>query len=288
MHDSGDALLVVRAPELLASEAADIVGIRIAKGVKSDPKGTAVLIAKVAESIPLGDIVAAQALLDAAIRHGSLTLNFIMELIRLMPERQVVAPGTRAAMYFPGIGVMDVTFERDGSIVVNIRGKRILIQEAGSGETPYTYSNIHSWLVLSHLAGNAFALEEEGEPGPRLDPMILLEVGTCPIVLRAVVPDPEMGAVLTHQTDEGEVVCENAGMVEPITLSIFRFLSSVGPQAEDWIDEAMERKSFPLLMRLHTALEQLVNSADKAKASFAQRMLHDLVLPALAKFPTFH
>ncbi len=287
MHDSGDALLVVRAPELLASEAADIVGIRIAKGVKSDPKATAVLIAKVAEGIPLGDIVAAQALLDAALLHGSLTLNFIMELIALKPERQAVKSGTRAAMYFPGIGTMDVTFERGGSISVNIRGKRIPLQEA-DGETPYTYSHIHSWLVLSHLAGHAFELEEGGEVGPRVDPMILLEVGTCPIVLRAVVPDPEMSAVLTHQTDEGEVVCEKAGMVEPITLSIFKFLSSVGPQAEDWIDEAVERKSFPLLMRLHTALEQLVNSADKAKAGFAQRMLNALVLPALSEFPKLH
>jgi hypothetical protein len=241
-----------------------------------------------ASNIPLGDIVAAQALLDAAYRHGSLPLNLIMELIKSKPESYIVPPGTRVAMYFPGVGTMDVRFERDGSIVVYTGGNSHKIQDATCKERPVTFSNIHSWLILSHLAAYPFAIEENGEPGARVDPMILLEVGTCPIVLRAITADPEMNAVTTHHTPEGEFVCEKAGMVEPITVSMFKFLAAAGPQAEGWIDEAIQRKNLPLLMRLHIALEQLVDSPDTEKAAFARRILNDSVMPPLANFPSFH
>lgn len=287
MHESGEATLVVRSPELLASEAADIVGVQLAKDIGSDPTAAAKSLADLAAAIPLGDIVAAQAVLDAAHRNGGLPLNLIMELIRLKPKRHVMAARTKAAMYFPGIGIMNVTFERDGSIVVETRGKRFTLEEAGN-DMPVTYSDVHSWLILSHLAGHAFALEGAGKPGPRVDPMILTEVGTCPFVLRAVSPDPEMIGITSHQTDEGEVVCEKAGMVEPITVSIFKFLSTLGEQAEDWLDDAIERNSFPLLMRIHTALDQMEDSANASNAAFARRMLDDSINPALSSFPSFH
>jgi hypothetical protein len=189
-------------------------------------------------------------------------------------------------MYFPGIGAMEVTFGHDGSIVVNAMGERIPIQEAGSDETPKIIGNIHSWLILSHLASRPFAMEENGGPGARVDPMILTEVGTCPIVLRAVASDPEMAAVLTHHTDQGEVVCEKAGMVEPITVAMFNFFAACGSQPEEWINWALERNSFPLLMRIHTALEQLKGSANVEAAGFARRMLKEQVLPPLSRFPS--
>lgn len=287
MDESGEATLVVRSPELLASEAAHIIGKQLAADVGSDPEAAAKKLAGLAESIPLGDIVAAQAVLDAAQHNGGLPLNLIMGLIKLKPQRRVIAVKTRAAMYFPGIGIMEVTFEQDGSIVVHTRGKRFVLEEA-SNDRPVTYSDMHSWLILSHLAGHAFAVEEDGKPGARVDPIILTEVGTCPIVLRAVSPDPEMIGITTHQTDEGEVVCEKAGMVEPITVSIFKFLSTFGAQMEDWLDDAVERNSFPLLMRIHTALDQMVDSANTSNVAFARRMLDDSINPALSNFPSFH
>src|ERR1039458_3756153 len=118
--------------------------------------------------------------------------------------------------------------------------------------------------------------------------MILLEVGTCPIVLRAVSEDLEMSAIMTHEIPGGEVVCERVGIVEPVTLSIWRFLGSTGPQAEDWLEEAVERNSWPLLMRLHIALDQLVNSANKDTATFARNALTRLIKPALSKTSLLH
>ncbi len=232
--------------------------------------------------------MAAQALLDAAFRHGSLPLDLITALIDSRPEQRILAPGTRAAMHFPGAGTMDMTFQGDGSIVLQARGRRQEIQGDPGDEQPVAYANVHSWLVLSHLAARPFAIEQDGELGARVDPMILLEVGTCPIVLRAVGPDPEMSAVVTHHTPDGEFVCEKAGIVEPITLSIFKFLGATGPQADDWIEEAVERNSSPSLMRLHIALQRLVDSANSETATFARRALKDLINPALSKFPSSH
>ncbi len=288
LHGSGEAVLVIRLPELVASEAADVLGLELATKVKADSKAAAEWLATTASNIPLGDIVAAQAVIDAAYRHGSLPLSLITALIQSPPEKRVIAPGTRAAMYLPGVGMMDMTFQGDGSIVLHAHGQSHKIQAEPGDEQPTSYGNVHSWLILSHFGGRPFAIEQEGEPGPRVDPMVLLEVGTCPIVLRAVGPDLEMSAVSTHLVSGAEVVCEKAGIVEPITLSILRFLRAAGPQAEDWIEEAVERNSLPLLMRLHIALQQLADSADREIATFAQRILIDLVNPVLSQSNLLH
>lgn len=183
---------------------------------------------------------------------------------------------------------MDMTFQGDGSIVLDAHGRRHKIQGDPGDEPPVVYSNVHSWLLLSHLAARPFAMEQNGELGARVDPMILLEVGTCPIVLRAVGPDPATSAVVTHDTPDGAFVCEKAGIVEPITLSIFKFLGATGPQADDWLEEAVERNSLSLLMRTHIALQELADSANLETSAFARRALKDLINPALSKFPSLH
>jgi hypothetical protein len=77
-------------------------------------------------------------------------------------------------------------------------------------------------------------------------------------------------------------------MVEPITVAMFNFFASVASQAEEWVDEAIARNSFPLLMRIHTALDQLSGCANTEAASFADRTLKEKILPALSRFPSLH
>jgi hypothetical protein len=286
--DSAEPIMVVRAPELLASEMAAILTDRLLADAKTDVSAAAKALVSAGQCVPLGDIIGAQAILDAAYREGGLPMSLIMQLIELKPEQHPVKPGTQGLMYVPGIGAMEVSFERDGSVVLHAPGERITLQEADSRKTPMTISNMHSWLILSHLASRPFAIKEDGQPGARVDPMILTEVGTCPIVLRAVAADPEMSGVLTHDTGEGEVVCEKAGMVEPITVAMFNFFASVGSQAEEWVDDAIRRNSFPLLMRINVALDQLSGSAPSEPASFARQTLREKVLPALSRFPALH
>jgi hypothetical protein len=165
-------------------------------------------------------------------------------------------------------------------------GSRISIPNQ---EQHFSYGNFHSYLILSHLASRPFAIDQDGEIGPRLDPEILTEVGACPIVLRAAQNPPEIGSgILVHELPEAETVCEQSGIVEPITLSIFWFLAASDQLASEWLDDAIERNSFPLLSRIHIALGELAGSADSKRANFARQALDSLVKPALSAFPTFH
>jgi len=289
LHESGEAVLVVRVPELVASEAADLLAIEIPAQAKNGAKAAAHWLSSKASSVPLGDVVGAQALIDAAHRHGSLSLALIKGLITSPPEKKIMSPGTKAALYFPGAGTIDMTFQEGGSILLQAHGQRHKIQSDPDDEQHVAYGNVHSYLILSHLASRPFAIEQDGEIGARVDPAILTEVGSCPVVLRTAENPPEIGGgILTHELPDAEVICEKSGIVEPITLSIFWFLGAADQLASEWLDDAIERNSYPLLSRLHIALGELASSADEKKAGFARRALDDLVKPALSAFPMFH
>ncbi len=290
LHESGTDILVARLPELLASEAADVLALELMGRAQTDANEAADWLSDVAGSLPLGDIVATQALLDAAMRHGTLPFDLITTMINSPPKRETVRPGTKVAMHVPGAGIMDVTFQEDGSLEVYAGGRRHVISPEQGEEEHTTYTDFHSWLILSHLAGRRFVLEVEGNDRPsRVDPAILLEVGSCPIVLRRPGADPDMDSVLTHDVPEhGSIVCHEAGIIEPITLSILRFLSSEGEKAEEWVEEAVRRKSLPLLARIDIALRQLSGSAHAQKAKFARRVSKDLIRPAFSSLPRLH
>lgn len=123
LHDSGEAIMVIRVPELVASEAALILGAELLKQIKTDVNAAAHWLAQVAANIPLGDIVAAHSLLDAAVQSGSLPMELIMALIKSPPEKHTFSAGTKAAMYFPGAGLIDVTFEGDGTVLLQALGQ---------------------------------------------------------------------------------------------------------------------------------------------------------------------
>lgn len=288
MHESGTPILVVRIPELAASEAADLFAIELAERARVDAEKAANWLSGEAANLPLGDVVAAQALYDAAMRHG-LPFNLITALINSPPQQQTVKPGTKAAIHMPGAGPLNMVFREHGVIEIQTGGRRELIEPEPDEREHITYSDFHSWLILSHLAGVPFAIEsEEGQLG-RVDPAILLEVGTCSIVLQRPGADSHRNGVLTHDLPgHGSMVCHKAGIVEPITYSILRFLGSEWERAEEWIEEAVQRDSLPLLMRIDIALRQLSGSADVDKARFARHALDDMIRPAMSQFPHLH
>ena len=287
MHDSSEPILVVRLPELLASEAANLLAVELAQRARDDPDEAAQWLSDAARDLPLGDIVAAQAVLDASIRHGGLPFNLIAALIDTPPREEVIQPGTRAAMRVPGLGVMDMTFREQGTLEVGPAGQNHLSKLDLGEEDQVIYDSLYSWLVLSRLGGCPFVMENEDHQPVRFDPTILLEVGTCRIPLRR--PDPNPNGILTHDIpSHGTVVCHKAGIVEPITQAIFHFLGSEGEKAEQWIAEAVKRNSFPLLARTNIALRQLSYSADPNESQFARRMLDDVIHPAMSAFLTPH
>ena len=152
------------------------------------------------------------------------------------------------------------------------------------------YADIESWLILSHIAGRPFLVQSpDGKTLGRADPALLTEVGTCPIVLRRPVADPEMNAVLTHNLKEhGSFVCHEAGIVEPITFSILKFVDGAGEMESQWVEEAIERNSLPLVTRIDIALRHIAHRGDTQQARWARSLLDEVLKPAFDRVPALH
>jgi hypothetical protein len=280
LHDSGEAVLFVRLPELLASEAANVLASELEVRARKDPREAAKWLASLSSRLPLGDIIAAHSFVDAAGRSG-VPLNLIAALVDSPPESVPINPGTKAVLHMPGVGMVDVTFQADGSLLAEIDGRRQVIARDPDSDDQSLMSNLQPWLILSHLAGQRMAFERDGKM-QRVDYSLLVEVGTCPHLLRRPDTDFEGPGVPTHEIPGyGEVVCHAAGIVEPITLSLFKMLSSEAEAAEGWLRAAVERNSLAMLCRLDIALREIAKLGDAAKRDWAKRMLDQLIAPTL-------
>lgn len=289
IHTSGSDVLVVRTPELLASEAAYVLSLELEVQARRDASRAAEWLSGAAGSLPLGDVVAAYAVMDAVMRNSGQLFNVIMELIGTPPQQHCISPGSKLAMHWPGEGVVDLTFLEGGEIEIEAQGGQKTVKFEPDAEEQVTVSDFHGWLILSHLAGVPFTVEDKNGQERRADPEILLEVGTAPVVLRRPDGNVVPRGILTHDVPGyGSLVSHEAGIVEPITMSIFHYLSEQGKNAEEWVRYAASRHSMALLMRTSIALHQFRGLADAAKVEFAKRMLEEVIRPAFADFPPQH
>ncbi|MDD9997879.1 MAG: hypothetical protein OXQ89_09065 [Rhodospirillaceae bacterium] len=287
--DSGDDVLIVRTPELLASEAVHVLSKELAGRAQEDDEGAAEWLSGAAGSLPLGDVVAACATVEMAMESGRLVFNVIKKLVDSPPQQHPMSPGSRMVMRLPEGGTVDLTILEGGDVEVEGQGRRMTLKAEPGEEQQVVVSDHHAWLILSHLAGVPFEWGGEDGRSGRGDPAILLHVGCSSVVLRRHDGDVELRGILTHDVpDHGSLVCHEAGIVEPITLSMFKYLSSQGEDAEEWVRLAAGCGSLPLLMRISIALHQITELADAAKVGFAKRMLDDVMRPAFADFPAVH
>lgn len=286
MHASDEAVLYVRLPELLASELARLLAKELFNRRKADQDDVSTWLAGAASNLPVGDVIAAQAILDAVQKPEGIPFDLIRALIDKPPQRETVPPGSRLATNFPGVGQIEIIVKSGGKGEVVIQGQVHEIElDEGFGET---YCQFHPWLILSHLAGMPFIMEGDGDVH-RIDPIVLLKVGSANIVLRPVSSDHNMRHVPTHELPGvGSIVCHVAGIIEPITLSILRYLSRDEEGHDDWIDAAIELKSMPLLARVEIALLQISSEADEDRSAWARHTLEAKVRPAFKFFPTLH
>jgi hypothetical protein len=90
----------------------------------------------------------------------------------------------------------------------------------------------------------------------------------------------DMNKLSMHDLEDGGfMVCSNMGIVEPITMSIFKFLTSPGMDTIEWFKDAVARNSLPLCSRIDIALAQL-NRMPK-RSEWAAKMRKEYIAPAL-------
>jgi hypothetical protein len=280
IHASRDPVLFVRVPEFLASEASLVLGGELMKRVAKEAEEAARWLVSVTSRIPLGDIIAAHAFADAVQGERGVPLDVVRALATMPPRWTPITPGMRAVVHVPNVGMMEVTFEEDGSFTAEIDGERQKIPADGE-EEPGMLGDYHPWLILSHLAGQRIVY---GSDSTRLDLELLGLVGSCPHVLRRPDAFLEGSGVQTHDiTGYGEVVCHAAGIVEPITVSLFKMLSSEGPDQEAWIARALAAESLGLLARIDIALRQTQKLLDPVRRPWAEGVLRERIGPALSE-----
>jgi hypothetical protein len=290
-HASGEHIFVPRLPELLLSEIALILGNELKQRIVQDVKKAGDWLVAHTANLPLGDLIGAQAILDSFNTPGDLPLDFINHLLTVRPHSKEVRPGTRAAMHVPGAGMLELLFKEDKSIVAKIRGKETIIEHDANYAEYTMYADVQSWLILSYLCRYpllAQSCKDEQIVG-RIDPIVLIEVGACQMVLRRPSGNIDNNRVMTHDLPGNvSIVCHQSGIVEPITLSILEFLGREGSRTTEWLEEILKRNSFPLLARTQIALGQLMQIDDEPTAMWAKKMLNELINPALKNSPLLH
>jgi hypothetical protein len=281
-----EALYVVRVPELLAAVMATLLAGRLRDRTGEEPSELVNWLIKRAGTLLLGDVIAAQALLDLAVLQGSLPLGLLTELLRRPPRIETFRAGVQYAVPVGEFDAAELTVDRRGNLLDSgTRGQRLRIAAEDLGSDAPVYRNLQPWMILSHLAGIPFLAQRDGdvsseEVSGRLDPLLLMEVAACPIPLRGPGREPGARMTRTHAVPNNvSIVYREEGIIEPITLSMLRFLGSTGPDAEGWIAEACATGSLPLLARLLISLTELKN--DSRRSAWAAEVLRSRVLPAL-------
>lgn len=282
---SGDNIYVVRIPELMASELAALVADQLASLSTGDPVTAAEFLVTAANSLPLGDIIVAEAIGSTAIKARGLNFWIIAELRKRPPRHEPFSPGTRGAGYVPGVGHVEFVFGEDGKVTAQSDGH--VIQLSGddtAGGDQQAIVDIHPYLILAHLAGHPLLVRpKDTNQEVRADPDLLIGVGSTPIILRRPYTDPEVGSVTAHDIGgDMTIVCHAAGVVEAITWSLVRFFGREDEaMCDQFLDEALAQPHPALLARLDIALRQTAGYADKARAGWAQHVRRHRLTPLL-------
>ena len=279
--------LLVRTPELVASMVALVIAEELEKRTERDVQDAAEWLVAAANSLPLGEVVAAQAVLDAVQKWGGDPHALIPALFRHVPGEEAGRPGMRGSLSLPEGRLADLRFREDGVIELEVDG-HVETWEENGGDFG-TLKDFGGWMMLSHLAGVPLRFEVDDGRDVRMIEALLHGVGKCEMVLHRPDPRDVVRGVPVHDVlGHGSIVCFEAGIVEPITMSMFKFLSARREQAEDWVRKSASEDSMALLVRMAIALGHTAQLADAESAAFGRRMLDEVVKPALGRFPTLH
>lgn len=279
--DTGEAIYVLSSPEMVASEIAFVIGDTLCDKQKELDGGSAWLL-KIANAIPIGDLIAAQGVLDQAKKENRISMELIGTLLAHEPTSEQISIGTHFGFSFPDGTFIEGQVKDEGVVVTNKNGIEKTIKIDLDAEPLQQIQNMDAWLILSHVASVAFEVVEleTGNVLGRGEPDLLLKLGSCPFVLRRPSGDHDLDQVTCHELPGGQMcACEKQGIVEMVTQSIFLYLVREGRKSESWIDEAIARDSVPLLSRLSLALRVASGSADRELAEFAETMLKVKIEP---------
>ena len=270
--EGGEAVFIAQFPIALAAELSRIIADQILGS--DDDNEMARAITRFASSAPLGAVIVAQAIVEAATRNHTLDIRLLQALLETVPRRETLPPGTTFSLRMPNGKHVTITVG-EGTMQVEIDGKRSEIAHDDLGSTT---ADAEAWTILSHLATLPMAADnKETAQSARFDLHLLLTIGSYPGVL---VDSPAPAGILAIETHEfgahGEIPARSAGVVEPITYAILLFFQREPQRAAAFLKQALDRESLPLMIRIHTALHYLPE-----RSSEIVQIDKEIVVPAI-------
>lgn len=279
----GEAIVFIPAlPELMAWRLAAVMGAKLVKKAEKDPGAAATWLVEHTNQMPMGDLIGARAIQEAAGVTGDIPLGLIESLLSARPRRETMGPGFQGMVRIPGAGVASLRVDAQGQLEVR-HGDKVVALDMADEQT--TYADTESWNVLAHLAGRPLGLVDRNNiVVTRADPVLLKEIGQAPMPMIKP-PRDEFGVGVEVQDlpDGGSFVTFTNGIVEPITESIFRYLGGRPTGVDDWLDEIVAVGNIPLLARVDLALRELAETENVAVHVWAADRLRKDIHPALAQ-----
>lgn len=284
---SNDNIFVIRLPELMAYELAIYVAEILGAKAQENPEEAAEWIVGFASSLPLGEVIATFAILEMASDNDWQDYGVISALRQMKPRQGRLSVGSTLATRIEGMGVAHMTVREDGSVLLRLPNGTEHEHDA------IVYDEVGAFNILAHLAGHAFESDRHmpGSNEPtREDPGLLLDVGSTPFLLRRAGGNVEVNSVPVHDIgDDLTTVCHHAGVVEPITWSLVKFLTKERGRIRDrLIDDAIDRGELALLARIDIALRYMGRLANHEVSQWAVDTWENRINPAIDKrFPGF-
>jgi hypothetical protein len=253
--------IVPKVPELLAALAVEAL-LGEAKGMEY--KQVIDYVLKQSERLPYGDLIAAN-VFERLSRQGEFPLfELIVHLINEPPQIEKVPINFNGAMYFDQTGLVTIP--------------QRLWKE--TSEEIKMFSNLFPWLVLSQLATEPMMVENSEDPWIAYRE-ILMTVGGFHNVLRRFDPVTTPEDIMEYKTHslqskegkEGEVLCGEVGIVEPITYAIQRGFYDLPDEMLKICQYAVQERDPFLSHRLHNAAYSMIDVYEEATARVIKRAL---------------
>jgi hypothetical protein len=280
-HGASSAdICYVRQPALLASELAKLLKSEILSKAINDHAGAAEWLTGTASRLPLGDVISAPALAEAATSENGLQAGILFELMQTKPTKTSLSPGAVLSAHLPEIGYVKFRVISDTQIEILSDGKPRRVSFDEPIGTPY--ADHTAWLILSHLCSAQTEIWDEHGNRTRLESAILLQVSSSEMPL---LPSFNTGRqLLTHELPDGSsIVCHRVGIVEPITQSILIFLQRDLEESLEWIKWALTTKSAAVVARIHIALSEIANMTEPF-SGWAKSLLANHIIPEMKAF----
>jgi hypothetical protein len=154
----GERVITAQMPELTAAELSQRLGSTISKGVAADPKKIADDLTSICHGLPLGDVIGAQAIVDAAGKVGHIPSQLVMALLERPPRLETFTPGARMRLVLPDGKTVDIEVDSDRKLVmIGADGTRQTMDDDADAEENPLIADVMPWMILSYVGAMRFA-----------------------------------------------------------------------------------------------------------------------------------